>query len=79
MPDDNGITLADARAQLAAWLAADAVVASGQSYKIVTAGGERQVTRTDAAEITHKINYWQTQVTRLTSGGGCRVRGVTFL
>ena len=79
MPDENGITLADARTQLATWLAADAAVAAGQSYRMVTGSGERQVTRTDAAEITRKINYWQTQVNRLTTGGGCRVRGVTLI
>jgi hypothetical protein len=79
MPDDNGIILADARAQLAAWLAADAAVATGQSYRLDSGGSSRQITRTDAAEITNKINYWQLQVNRLTSGGGCRVRGVTLL
>jgi len=29
MPDDNGITLVDAKAQLAVWMAADASVAAG--------------------------------------------------
>jgi len=77
MPDDNGITLADAKAQLAAWMAADAAVAAGQSYRFTTGGVERQVTRANAAEITDKINYWQTMVTRL-SNGGIRVRGVMF-
>ena len=77
MPDDNGITLADARAQLAIWLAADAAVATGQSYRYSTGGSDRQLTRANAKEITDKINYWQTMVTRLNNGG-IRVRGVMF-
>lgn len=78
MPDDNGITLADARAQLAAWLAADAKVAEGQSYRINSNGVERWVTRADAVEIRKNIQYWESRVRGL-SGGGPRVRGVTFL
>lgn len=73
MPDDNGITLADAKTQLAAWLTADAAVAKGQD---ITIDGTR-FTRADAAKITDKINYWQTMITRL-NGGGVRVRGVMF-
>jgi hypothetical protein len=79
MSDESGITLVIARAQLATWLAADAAVAAGQSYRFDSGGNSRQITYVDAAEITNKINYWQTQVTRLTSGSGCRVRGVTLL
>lgn len=78
MPDDNGITLAEAKAQLAAWMTADAAVASGQSYTFETGGLRRQVTRANAAEITSKINYWQAMVTRL-SGTGIRARGVMFI
>ena len=73
MPDDNGITIADAKTQLAKWITADAAVASGQD---ITIDGTR-FTRTNAAEITNKINYWQTMVTRLNNGG-VRVRGVMF-
>ncbi len=71
--DDTGITLADAKTQLAAWMTADAKVAKDQDYTI---DGTR-ITRADAAKITDKINYWQTMVNRL-SNGGVRVRGVTF-
>ncbi len=77
MPDDNGITLADAKTQLAIWMTADAAVASGQSYQMTTGGNHRQITRVNAKEITDKINYWQGMVTRL-SGSGIRVRGVMF-
>jgi hypothetical protein len=67
-----GITLAQAQAQLAAWLEADAAVARNQSYSI----GNRTLTRADAEAITSKIDYWQRKVTELTSSssGGARVR-----
>jgi hypothetical protein len=66
-----GITLAQAEAQLALWLDADASVATRQSYSI--AG--RSLTRADAAQITAKIKYWEAKIQRLTnSNGGTRVR-----
>lgn len=64
-----GITLAQATAQLALWLAADEAVATGQSYSIK----DRSLSRADAAEITRKIDYWDGKVkilTRLASGRG---------
>lgn len=69
-----GITLANAEAQLALWLNADAAVATGQSYEI--AG--RRLTRTDAAEITNKIEYWNAKVVTLTnqSQGRSRSRSI---
>ena len=70
-----GITLANAEAQLAAWLAASSAVATGQEYTI----GTRTLRRADAAAITKQIDYWNGQIQRLSSGGngGMRVRGVT--
>lgn len=67
-----GITLAQAEAQLAAWLAADEAVSKGQAYSV----GSRSVTRADAAAITEKINFWDRKVQQLQggSGGGSRVR-----
>lgn len=66
-----GITLDQANAQLALWLAADSAVASGQSYSI----GGRSLTRANAAEITNKIDYWTGWVNRLSrSSAGIRVR-----
>jgi hypothetical protein len=72
-----GITLAQAEAHLAVWLAADTAVASGQSYSI----NGRSLTRADASEIRENIDYWEGKVTRLSSstGGGIRVRGLTPL
>lgn len=74
-----GITLAQAEARLAAWLEADAKVASGQSYQIDTGNGRRSLTRVDAAEIRASIDYWQNKVSALTpvgSGGRRRTRYV---
>jgi len=65
------ITLAQAEAKLAAWMAADDAVASGQSYSI----GGRSLTRANAAEIRNNIDYWNRMCTRLgNSYGGIRVR-----
>jgi len=67
-----GITLAQAETELALWLAADAKVATGQSYSI--AG--RSLARADAKEIRDNITYWDFHVKRLTRGG-IRVRHAT--
>ena len=66
-----GLTLAQAQQHLSEWLAADTAVSKGQSYSI----GARAFSRADAAEITEKIKFWQTQVNKL-SRGGSRTRRV---
>jgi len=58
-----GITLTDAEANLALWLAADAAVAASQSYSIK----DRSLSRADAGEIRQHIDYWQNWVTKLTA------------
>lgn len=63
-----GLTLADAEAQLAAWLAASTAVAGNQSYRI----GDRMLTRADAAEVRKQVEFWDRQVKRLA-----RTRGRT--
>jgi hypothetical protein len=69
-----GITLTQAEAALAIWVAADLAVSSGQSYSI----GSRQLTRVDAKEITEKLQFWDGKVKELSrGGGGIRVRGAT--
>lgn len=71
-----GITLAQAEAQLATWLAADTAVASGQAYSI--AG--RALTRANAREIRENIEYWDRKAQslgRAASGGGIAVRFAT--
>lgn len=65
-----GITLAAAQAQLDLWLAADAAVASGQSYSIK----DRSLTRADAGEITQKIEYWNGWVQKLSRASRGRGR-----
>jgi hypothetical protein len=72
-----GITLAQAQAQLDAWLAASTAVASSQSYEIETGNGRRKLERADAAEIRQMIGYWQKLVNNLTpssAGGRKRTR-----
>ena len=77
MPDDNGITLAEAKTALAKWMTADAELASGsQSSRIVTGGIERQLTRADAAEIRKNIEFWDAKVRELAGGGGIKIYGV---
>lgn len=74
-----GITLADAQAQLALWLAASAAVASSQMYEIETGNGRRKLQRADAAEIRQQIDFWQQKVSALTpsaAGGRRRTRYV---
>jgi hypothetical protein len=69
-----GITLAQAEAHLAVWLAADEAVATGQSYTI----GGRSLSRANAAEIRSNIDYWEAKVQKLSTGRtGMTVRGVT--
>lgn len=68
-----GITLAQAQAQLDAWLAASLAVAENQSYQI----GPRSFTKADAGEIRRQIDYWETRVNQLSTGSrGPRVRYV---
>ncbi len=61
-----GITLAQAEAQLTAWLAASTAVASGQSYSISVGPSSRSLSRADAGEIREMLTYWSGQVDKLT-------------
>lgn len=58
-----GITLEQAEAQLALYLAAEEKVLSGQSYEI--AG--RKLTRADLATIQAGITTWDTRVKQLSA------------
>ena len=60
-----GITLAQAEAQLANYLAAETAVLSGQAYSI--AG--RSLTRADLSAIREGVKYWNAKVKKLTAGG----------
>jgi hypothetical protein len=70
-----GITLAQAQAQLAAYLAAETAVLSGQAYEI--AG--RRMTRADLEAIQKGVAIWNDRVSQLTiqAAGRGRTRTVT--
>ena len=68
-----GITLAQAEAKLTLWMAAMDKIAVGQSYNI--AG--RALTRANLDEVQRQVEYWDSQVKRLTRGG-ISVRGATI-
>lgn len=55
------ITLAQAQAQLDAWMSASLAVANGQSYTI----NGRSLTRANSAEIRENIKFWNDQVNAL--------------
>lgn len=63
--------LATAQTHLAAWLAADTALTSGQSYAI----GELSLTRADARHVRDQITYWQRIVDRLTAEAAGAVQG----
>lgn len=65
-----GITLAQAEAQLTAWLAASTAVANNQSYSI--AG--RSLTRANATEIREQIEFWEAKVQKLSRTRTSRTR-----
>ena len=67
-----GITLTQAETQLAAYLAAETAVLSGQSYEL--AG--RRLTRANLAEIRDGLQFWDGKVKELTqsAAGTSRAR-----
>jgi uncharacterized protein DUF6148 len=65
-----GITLAQAEAQLSAWIAASTAIASGQSYSI--AG--RSLTRANLADVLEQIKFWDNLTKQLTPRGRGRTR-----
>lgn len=73
-----GITLAQAEAKLALWLAALDKVSEGQSYSISEGSGSRSLTRANLKDIQEQIEFWDGLVKKL-SRGGIRVRGVAPL
>lgn len=68
-----GITLAQAQAQLQAYLEASLACADGQAYSI----NGRSLTRANLPEINKAIDKWEAKVKELSRGsGGIRFRGV---
>lgn len=74
-----GITLADAQAQLATWLAASTAVAGGQEYRIDSGMGGRTLKRADAAEIRQQIGFWDAKVKELTPAGAGGLRRTRYV
>jgi len=70
-----GITLEQAQAQLAAYLAAETAVLSGQKYEI--AG--RMLMRANLAEIQTGIRTWNERVITLSNAGRGRSRARTVV
>ena len=68
------ITLAQAKAKLAAWMAAEETLATSQSYTITTDGSSRTLTRSDLGEVAKRITYWNNMVVRLGRAGSGRSR-----
>lgn len=71
----SGITLAQAEAQLASYLAAETAVLTNQSYEI--AG--RKFTRTDLDSIQKGIEIWSGRVATLTQRASGRSRSRTVV
>ncbi len=67
-----GISAAQAETQLAAYLAAETAVLSGQSYEI----NGRRVTRANLEEIQAGIKIWNERAKSITRGG-LVVKGAT--
>jgi len=65
-----GITLAQAEAQLALYLAAEAAVLNNQRYKI----GDRELERADLAEIRNGVKTWDERVKSLAAKAAGRSR-----
>jgi 7-keto-8-aminopelargonate synthetase-like enzyme len=75
-----GITLAQAEARLADYLAAEEAVLSGQSYRLNTGSVDRMVTRADLAAIQQGITIWDQRAKQLgSSATGRMVRRVSVL
>lgn len=74
-----GITLAIAEAKLSLWLAAEEALAVSQSYEIEVEGNRRQLTRSNLSEVSKRIDYWNTWVTRLGGAASGRSRTRTIV
>lgn len=70
-----GITLAQAEAQLAAYLTAETKVLGSQRYEL--AG--RMLTRADLQEIRAGIQYWDAKVKNLSINAAGRSRSRTIV
>ena len=60
------ITLDDAKAHLAAWMAADLALSTSQQYTIDVSGTRRMLTRANASEVKERIKFWSHTVNQKT-------------
>ncbi|HAM41695.1 MAG TPA: hypothetical protein DCP69_10255 [Candidatus Omnitrophica bacterium] len=69
-----GITLEQAEAKLAQYMAAEEAVLTGQSYRLNTGATERELKRADLASIQQGIRLWEGRIARLSRASrGMRV------
>jgi hypothetical protein len=73
----SGLTVGEAKEQLAYWLAASRAVSQSQAYTIATESGSRSLTRADAGEIRKNITFWEQRVRRLARGS-LHIQGVSI-
>lgn len=73
-----GITLAQAEAKLALWMAAEDALATSQSYEIEVEGNRRQLTRANLKEVSAMVDKWNSRVIALSgrSAGRSRTRNL---
>ena len=69
-----GIPLTQAETQLAAYIAAETKVLSGQAYEI----NGRRMTRANLAEIHQGMDYWDKKVKELSANSQGRGRAVNL-
>ncbi|MEX0745687.1 MAG: DUF6148 family protein [Phycisphaeraceae bacterium] len=74
-----GITLVEAEAQLAVWIAASSAVASNQEYEIDTGNGRRRLKRADASAIQKQIEFWDRKVKELTPADAGGTRRINYV
>jgi hypothetical protein len=61
-----GLTLANAEAKLAEWLAVDTQLQTGQQVRF----NDRWLTRADALEVRNNIDYWNKKCQELEAAAG---------
>jgi hypothetical protein len=65
------MTLAEAQAQLDAWLGASLALAGGKEHVIA----DRRIRFEDGPEVREQISFWQRQVNALTAAAAAAPRG----
>lgn len=74
-----GITLAQAEAKLAVWMAAEEACAAKQTYTIESEGNSRSLSYADLKEIGNRITYWNNKVQALSAAASGVSRSRTIV